>query len=161
MNLDFRRILTPGVMLGALGIAIFFLLVAFVWVLVNTPERPQPGAFVATLTIIPAPTSTTTPTPTPTIDPNVTPTPIPGQVMIGSYVQVAQTGGQGLRIRANPGLQGEFLFLALDSEMFIISDGPVELDGYTWWQLIAPYDESRNGWAAAPFLEYIPPPEQE
>jgi beta-xylosidase len=44
--------------------------------------------------------------------------------------------------------------------MFIVQDGPVELDGYTWWQLIAPYDERRAGWAAAAFLEYIPPPEQ-
>jgi hypothetical protein len=160
MNLDFRRLLTPGVMLGALGLAFFLTFVTILWALVNAPERPQPGGFVATLTIIPAPTSTITPIPTATPDINVTPTPIPGQVMIGSYVQVAQTGGQGLRIRANPGLQAEFLFLALDSEMFIVQDGPVELDGYTWWQLIAPYDERRAGWAAAAFLEYIPPPEQ-
>jgi len=160
MNFEFRRLFTPGVMLGAVGLAIFLLLITFVWLLVNAPSVSQPGSFVATLTIIPAPTSTATPVPSPTPDPNITPTPIPGQVMIGSYVQVAQTGGQGLRIRANPGLQGDLLFLALDSEMFIVQDGPVELDGYTWWYLTAPYDERRAGWAAARFLEYIPPPEQ-
>jgi hypothetical protein len=160
MDFEFRRLLTPGVVLGAIGLAIFLLFITFIWMLVNAPARPQPGGFVATLTIIPAPTSTPTLVPTPTPDPNVTPTPIPGQVMLGSYVQVAQTGGQGLRIRANPGLQGDFLLLALDSELFIVIDGPVELDGYTWWKLVAPYDEARTGWAAAPFLEYIPPPEQ-
>ncbi len=146
-------------MLGALGLAVFLLFITFVWILLNTPERPQPGTFSAELTIIPAPTSTPTTQPTATPDPNITPTPIPGQVMVGSYVQVAQTDGQGLRIRANPGLQGEFLFLALDSEMFIVQEGPVELDGYTWWLLTAPYDEQRVGWAASSFLEYIPPPE--
>jgi hypothetical protein len=160
MNFDFRRILSPAVMLGALALAVLLLFVSALLVVINAPPRPQPGGFVATMTIIPAPTSTATTPPTATPDPNLTPTPIPGQVMLGSYVQVAQTGGQGLRIRANPGLQGEFLFLALDSEMFIVRDGPVELDGYTWWFLTAPYDERRAGWAAAPFLEYIPPPEQ-
>ncbi|MDX9990703.1 MAG: hypothetical protein RBS68_01520 [Anaerolineales bacterium] len=160
MGFDFRRLLSPKVMLGALGLAVFLLLITFIWILLNAPERPQPGSFVATLTIIPAPTGTATPIATPSPDPNLTPTPIPGQVMIGSYVQVAQTGGQGLRIRANPGLKGEFLFLGLDSEMFIIRDGPVELDGYTWWLMTAPYDEQRSGWAASSFLEYIPPPEE-
>jgi hypothetical protein len=147
-------------MLGAAGLALFLLFITFIWMLVSAPPKPIPGNFVATLTVIPAPTSTITPIPTPTLDPNATPTPVPGQVMIGSYVQVNQTGGQGLRIRQKPGLQGEFLFLALDSEMFIVQDGPVELDGYTWWNLTAPYDENRTGWAAASFLEYIPPPEQ-
>lgn len=146
-------------MLGALGLAVLLLLVTFVWILLNAPERPQPGSVSAALTVIPAPTSTPAPTPTATPDPDISPTPIPGQVMIGSYVQVAGTGGQGLRIRSEPGLQGEFLFLALDSEMFIIGDGPVELDNYTWWYLTAPYDEQRVGWAASSFLEYIPPPE--
>lgn len=158
MNFDFRRLLSPNVMLGSLGLAAFLLLATFILMMVSTPARPQPGSISAALTIIPAPTSTPTPIPTPTPDPNLTPTPIPGQVMLGSYVQVAKTGGQGLRIRANPGLQGEFLFLALDSEMFIVNDGPVELDGYTWWYLTAPYDEKRVGWAASSFLEYIPPP---
>lgn len=146
-------------MLGALGLGSFLLLATLIWMLLSAPERPEPGNIAAALTIIPAPTGTSAPPATPTPDPNLTPTPIPGQVMIGSYIQVAGTDGQGLRIRSDPGLQGEFLFLALDSEMFIVRDGPVELDGYTWWYLTAPYDELRVGWAASNFLEYIPPPQ--
>jgi hypothetical protein len=160
MNFDFRRLLSPAVMLGALGLAGFLLLVTFIWILLNAPERPQPGSISASLTIIPAPTGTTAPTQTPTPDANQTPTPVPGQIGIDGYVQIAGTQGQGLRIRSNPGLQGEFLFLGLDSEVFIVRDGPVELDGYTWWYLTAPYDDLRAGWAASSFLEYIPPPEQ-
>ena len=32
--------------------------------------------------------------------------------------------------------------------MFLVEDGPQEVDGYIWWFLQAPYDETRNGWAA-------------
>ena len=42
-------------------------------------------------------------------------------------------------------------FLAYDSEVFVIQDGPREVDGYVWWYLVAPYDETRVGWAAADF----------
>jgi hypothetical protein len=74
-------------------------------------------------------------------------------------VQINGTEGQGLRIRAEPGLGGVFQFLAYDSEVFVVQDGPREVDGYVWWYLVAPYDETRVGWAAADFLTYIPEPE--
>jgi hypothetical protein len=41
---------------------------------------------------------------------------------------------------------------------FLKDDRPRELDGYTWWYLVAPYDEARAGWAASDFLTYIPAP---
>jgi hypothetical protein len=50
------------------------------------------------------------------------------------------------------------VFLGFDSEVFIIQDGPRSVDGYTWWYLVTPLDQSRAGWAAADFLTYIPPP---
>jgi hypothetical protein len=55
-------------------------------------------------------------------------------------------------------LNSESAFLGFDSEVFIVQDGPVVLDGYVWWYLVAPYDETRTGWAAADFLSYIPSP---
>jgi len=55
-------------------------------------------------------------------------------------------------------LNGEFEFLAYDSEVFVVKDGPREVDGYTWWYLTAPYDDTRVGWAAADFLSYVPAP---
>jgi len=39
-----------------------------------------------------------------------------------------------------------------------VRDGPQEADGYTWWYLVAPYDENRAGWAASEFLAAIPSP---
>jgi hypothetical protein len=63
-----------------------------------------------------------------------------------------------LRIRSDPGLTGEPVFLGFDSEVFIVEDGPREVDGYVWWYLVAPYDDTRAGWAAADFLSYVPSP---
>ena len=101
--------------------------------------------------MIPAPTGTSGAPPTPTIDP-FAPTPAPTGIAIGNYVQITGTEGQGLRIRAEPGLDGELAISGYDSEVFIVQDGPREVDGYIWWYLVAPYDETRVGWAAADFL---------
>jgi exonuclease III len=40
----------------------------------------------------------------------------------------------------------------MDAEAFLVIGGPVEQDGYTWWQLEAPYDKNRTGWSADAFL---------
>ena len=45
-----------------------------------------------------------------------------------------------------------------DAEVFMVRDGPQTADGYTWWYLVAPYDETRAGWAAADFLVVVPSP---
>ena len=104
------------------------------------------------------------PTLTPTVlNPTSTPTPTPtsifflpeGVIGVGIYVQVTGTGGSGLRMRGEPGLGGPINFSAMESEVFLVIDGPVTTDGYTWWHLEAPYDRDRNGWSAADFLTPI------
>jgi hypothetical protein len=110
------------------------------------------------INIIPAPTLTPKRI-TPTVSNNPTPTSIfilpEGVIGVGAYIQVVGTEGAGLRMRAEPGLAGEIKFTALDSEVFLVIDGPVEADGYTWWHLEAPYDQTRNGWSAGEFLTLI------
>ena len=110
------------------------------------------------VTKIAAPTQTPANTPA-----RATPTPtatsiffLPdGVIGIGAYVQVTGTNGAGLRMRSEPGLAGAVNFTALDSEVFLVIDGPVDADGYTWWHLEAPYDKTRNGWSAGDFLTPI------
>ncbi len=159
MNINLRNILTPRVFLGAILIAVALLILAFAWVVVTAPPAPVTGSVVAIQTVIPAPTGTLPNLPTPTFIP-VTPTFDPNQISVGTYVQIAGTGGDGLRIRSAPGLNSNQLFLGLDSEVFTVQDGPRELDGYTWWLIIAPYDQTRAGWAASNFLKVVPPPTQ-
>ena len=74
---------------------------------------------------------------------------------MGGYVQVVGTAGAGLRMRSEPGLSGSINFTAMDAEVFLVIDGPIEADGYTWWKLEAPYDQTRTGWSAGDFLSII------
>jgi hypothetical protein len=49
-------------------------------------------------------------------------------------------------------------FLGLEAEVFQVSDGPRQVDGYTWWFLVAPYDASVQGWAVANYLAVVQNP---
>ena len=154
--MNVRDLFNRWVILGALGLAGFLILITAIAIGLTSAPQPSDVGFVpADVTMIPAPTGTSGAPPTPNIDPFASPT-SPAGIAIGNSVQITGTEGQGLRIRKEPGLGGEFQFLAYDSEVFVVQDGPREVDGYVWWYLTAPYDETRVGWAAADFLTYIP-----
>jgi len=156
--MTFQQLFNRWVILGAIIFAGLLILITSVSIGLTTPREDSSIGFVpADLTVIPASTSTSSAPPTPTIDP-FAPSPTPTGLAVGNYAQITGTEGQGLRIRATPGLDGEFVFLGYDSEVFVIQDGPQTVDGYTWWYLVAPYDDTRAGWAAADFLTFIPAP---
>jgi len=158
---NLSSILNIRVVLGALGIAGLLILITWISIGWTSPHPSRDFGFApADLTVIPAPTSTPNATPTFTPDPLIvgTATLPPDVIGVGGYVQITGTEGDGLRLRANPGLNGEPVFLGYDEEVFQVQDGPQDADGYTWWYLVAPYDESRAGWAAADFLGAIPSP---
>ena len=156
--MNVRQLFNRWVILGAITVAGLLLLITIIsigWT--KPPQSSDVGFAPADVTVIPASTSTSSAPPTPTVDP-FAPTAVPTGIAPGNYVQITGTNGEGLRIRSQPGLTGEPVFLGYDSEVFIIQDGPREADGYVWWYLVAPYDETRAGWAAADFLTYIPSP---
>ena len=156
--MTFRQLFNRWVILGALGVAGLLTLITAISIGLMSPRQTTTVGFVpADVTVIAAPSSTSSAPATPTIDP-FAPSPTPTGLVPGNYVQISGTEGQGLRIRAAPGLDGEFVFLGFDSEVFVVRDGPREVDGYVWWYLVAPYDETRAGWAAADFLSFIPAP---
>ncbi len=157
-----RAILRPWVVLASLGIGVLLTILALGLLLYSRPAAgPPQSAATAALTIIPAPSPTIIQVTAPAAQtplPADRPTLEPGRIGISAFVQVAGTGGDGLRLRTDPGLQGEIRFLGLESEVFQVVDGPRESDGYTWWFLVAPYDENRSGWAVADFLDVIEAP---
>ena len=156
--MDVRQLFNRWVILGAILFAGFLTLLTAISIGLTSPLQSSTIGFApADLTMIPAPTSTSSAPATPTIDP-FAPSPTPAGLAVGSYVQISGTEGQGLRIRSKPGLNGEFVFLGYDSEVFVVQDGPQTVDGYTWWYLVAPYDNTRAGWAASDFLTFIPAP---
>ena len=149
MNL--KRVFTPRVVLAAILLAAALFCLFIVYILVYAPSTGaglQPSGFVS-FTVVPAPTSTI-PTLVPSLSappagPLTSPTPAPGEIAVGVYVQVA-AGVDALNLRAQPGLDAERLFLAFDSEVFLVKEGPEEADAYTWWYLEAPYGSTRSGW---------------
>jgi hypothetical protein len=147
--------------------AIFFAVFVFVVLLgVLWSARAKTIAQVpatALLNIIEAPTQTPSPsamTLTPTLDPFSTPeaqTPV-DEIKIGDYVQVNGTGGAGLRLHAIAGVASEVDNIAIDSEVFIVKDGPIEADGYFWWFLQDLYTENVVGWGVANYLTVVQNP---
>ncbi len=153
----------PGVIIGAIlfGLALFGLTIGVFWFF--RPEPTPAAASTAVLNVIHAPTATIPPpTPTPTMQATATspvpPSPQEGTLGLGTFVQISGTGGDGLRIRSEASLQGAVQALGIEAEVFEITGGPQEADGYTWWYLTAPYEEARAGWAVANYLQPIQNP---
>src|SRR6266511_2915648 len=106
-----RQLLNKWVILGALSVAGLLMLITAIAIgLTTAPQSSDVGFAPADVTVIAAPTSTSSALPTPTIDPFASPT-SPAGIAIGNYVQITGTQGEGLRIRSEPGLNGNPEFL--------------------------------------------------
>jgi len=140
-----------GIAGGVFAIAVCGLVFLLVWVL--TPEAETENSVLhAVVTRLPAPTRTPVVevTPTPALDENV----IDG-IGFGMRVEIFDTGGSGLRFRAEPGIDAEIEFIASDGELFLVEGGPVEEDGFLWWFLVSADVNSRRGWAVSPYLRTV------
>ena len=144
-----------------LGGILVFLLLGFYLILVMTgitfkdSGSTTPQAALTVISAVGVPTQDLSLlVETPTATPQPAPTDQNG-IALGKFVQISGTGGVGLRIRAGAGTEYDTNFLANESEVFKVIGGPVEANNITWYQLVAPYDESRQGWASAEYLVLI------
>jgi hypothetical protein len=144
-------VILGGVLVAGGLIVLFGLLILWMPVPASQAAGPQ-----AALTVIVAPSLTPSPT-MPLYTPTPTPPPSVDGISIGTFVQITGTSGQGLRIRSGPGTSNPSRFVAMDSEVFQVKEGPKVSDGFTWWHLEAPYDPERSGWAASKYLQMINP----
>ncbi len=156
------RILTLWVLLGALILACFLLSVTLGIFWYGSGRNADKPPSTAILVIIPAASATAT---VPINDGQLPPdgeqtpsSPSGGEIVMDAYVQVFGTGGDGLRMRDNPGLEGKVLLVAAESEVFKVVEGPVEMDGYRWWRLEGPFDATRQGWVVGNYLEIVQNP---
>jgi len=93
----------------------------------------------------------TIPLPTPAPSPTLP----PGNFAVGVTVQVVGVDTSGLNIRTAPGLDAQVRFQALEGEIFTVTEGPQQVDGFEWWRLEAPNDSNRYGWAVRNYLMAI------
>jgi len=150
------------VIIGSLALGILFLCIA-AGILMVTAQENSAAQSTAILEVIYAATATQTSiSATPQTEQaetsQIPPSPPPGTIAVGAHVQVTGTGGDGLRLRIEPSLDGQILMLGSEAEVFRVHEGPREADGYTWWYLVGPFDESRYGWAVANFLVVVQGP---
>lgn len=140
-------------------------MVAVLVVILYSARAPQTSQTPATaiVKIISAPTQTPpgiiftpTPTPAPTVVQS-TPTPS-GDIAMGLYVQVSGTGGDGLRLHNAANVASKVNYVAIDAEVFIVMAGPVEADGYIWWELQDPVTKNAIGWGVANYLSVVKNP---
>ena len=157
-----RIFLDPLVIFGAVGVGAILFATAVALLLV-TRNLPIPtGVPTAAITVVAFPTASPIPTSTqpsieePTALPQ--PSPQPGEIYLQVLVQITGTGGDGLRLRAEPGLESEILFLGNESEVFLVQEGPEEVDAFTWWFLVSPENGDRHGWAVAEYLTVVETP---
>lgn len=145
----------------AVGLGLICITAFSLWILRPNSSVSQPGTAVVNVIPYQSPTplpATPTLVATESVAQEGTIPPPAGDIDTGAYVQVTGTGGDGLRIRSQPGLAGEVKFLGLEAEVFLVQDGPQQVDGYTWWFLVAPYDETVQGWAVANYLQTVQNP---
>jgi hypothetical protein len=143
-----------NIFIGSILISIVICLgIAITFTLLGSAGGGDEGDKPAKLGLVPyiEPTRTLTITETPILP---TPENIDG-VQVGSVVQIFGTDGAGLKLRTNAGIQAEQKFVALDSEVYEVTDGPIVADEYIWWQLTSPYDLERSGWAVSQYLTVI------
>ena len=157
------RSLLPWGIIGLFAGLVLLILLIGAGLFTRTPQataaRLQPD-----LTVVPLPSATPTvaqPSATPT--PLWTATPVPPPQLEGSYaagdlVQIFGTGGDGLRLRNQPGLNSTIAFLGVENEVFEVRSGPNESDGYEWWYLVNPYSTDKAGWAVGNYLRRVDAP---
>jgi hypothetical protein len=158
--MNFRNYLSvfldPLVVLGAFSVGVILFISAVILLLLTRTSPAPTGVPTAAITLVAFPTVTPIPTSKPsrlwTQTPLPDQAPQPGGIHPGVVVQITGTGGDGLRLRVEPGLGSEILFIGSESEKFRVQDGPVEADDFIWWFLISPENSSRQGWAVSDYL---------
>lgn len=80
------------------------------------------------------------------------PTVVPAGALAAGRVAYVRTGAGELNVRARPGTAPDnlVLFTLAPGTVVQVVGGPVEADGFTWWQVRGPTGE---GWCAGQFLE--------
>jgi len=150
----FEKDRLPRVWLLSMGILSVMLVVGVVALAFLALFRPTPPPTPATPVPLPGGETEAETEATP-VSPLSTSTPVlavPTEIAIGIYIQVGDTGGSDLSFRAGPSTNHTRLKVIAEGAVLQVLDGPVEADGYVWWQL-QDVSDGMVGWAVADYLQ--------
>lgn len=82
--------------------------------------------------------------------------PLPGVFAIGMVIEIYGTQNEGLNIRQTAGTDSPVVYLAHESEVYTIINGPEIKDGLIWWNISLLPDGQKIGWAVQ---DYFAPPD--
>jgi hypothetical protein len=71
-------------------------------------------------------------------------------LIIGLYAQVANTGGQVLQARDEPGVENDIVAQFPEGTRLLVLAGPETADDLTWWKVRS--DTGEEGWCAGQWL---------
>jgi hypothetical protein len=156
MKSSSRSIFTPGMLVASIFLGLIAATLCLGLLFIFKPAVEGSG-LNAVFTVIPAPTATvilpTEALPTPSLSPAELAS---GKIEVDTIVKINGTGGDGLRLRMEPGVNAAPINLGKEGEEFLVVDGPQRADGFNWWKLKSAKDAGRTGWAAADFLAVVP-----
>lgn len=72
------------------------------------------------------------------------------EIYVGATVEVGNTGGAGVNVRAEASTEAEVLTVFLDGTQVQVIGGPFEGEGYVWWQVTG--NEVASGWVVDDYL---------
>lgn len=121
-----------------------------------TPATAAPGSRTI-LSVEETPSSLTLAGPT---LPAVVITPTPVGITVGATIAVQGVDDQQLNVRDLPGItQTNIVFRADEDQQFMVIEGPVQADGFTWWRIQNAADTSLSGWAVSNYLGVVAVPQ--
>lgn len=131
-----------------------FIIGAATTIMLQQARPPQAAVILQTpAPTLPLPITTFAPVSEPSLVPPE-PTAVPANVLAAgrlAYVR-SDIGGGGLALRARPGTANDNpvqFYLSPDTQVEVVA-GPVDADGYSWWQVRV---ANQEGWCAGEFLE--------
>lgn len=147
----FHRLLSLWVIAGAVAIGVGLLAATCMLLMLTRSNEANPGIITALVTVIPPPSETPDlSTPTLTFTETLL---SEGQMLPkGTSVKVEGTGGDGLRLRAQPALNAAVVYVAHEGDTLTVQDGPQQAEGHYWYLVVTPNSEPTSGWAVADFL---------
>ncbi|MGD2040699.1 MAG: SH3 domain-containing protein [Anaerolineae bacterium] len=161
-----RRLTLPPWALLAILIALIILLCVGLVLIIrairgSSEGTPTPTARPTATRAAPAtntvviiqPTTAEGETPTPTVVLPVgdaTAPPTFTEIAPGAPVEVYNTAGAGLNLRAQASTSGRVVLNVKDGTALTVTEGPEEANGYTWWKVETA--DGTEGWGAANWL---------